>query len=384
MTWLDVGQPQHQANIVFSTQRLNRIIEHEPADLVAIAQAGVTLDAFNNALKQNGQWLPIDPPDDGRATLGGVVATGISGAQQFGYGPPRRHVIGMKVVTADGSLIKVGGRVVKNVAGYDLCKLFTGSYGTLGVIVEVNFKLRPVPFETCTVVLSGARDKLLEGGRRVIDSRLFPVAVELLSPALARKVEWSDGTDHVLLIRVAGTPNAVAHQTSRMLELLREDNREPSERLAPDEAKLWRSLAALPLQFPESLIWRVGLRPQDVGSFLARLDQTDSETMWQAGVGDGRIRVVDLLQKENGSQPMKGTIARIGAFRDQAEALGGSLIIELAPADIQNSVDAWGVFGSSLQLMQRVKRQLDPGGILSSGRFGFENALSNSHPALAG
>ena len=104
-------------------------------------------------------------------------------------GPPRKHVIGMKVVLADGSLIKVGGRVVKNVAGYDLCKLFTGSYGTLGIIVEVNFKLRPLPFETRTVMSRGPRENLLSGAQRVIDSRLFPVAVELLSPPLAREAD---------------------------------------------------------------------------------------------------------------------------------------------------------------------------------------------------
>ena len=189
MTWLDAGQPLNCINLVVSTRRLNRIIEHEPADLVAVAEAGVTLKDFNDALGQKGQWLPLDPPDDidGRhATIGGVVATGLGGAQQFGYGAPRRHVIGMKVVLADGSLIKVGGRVVKNVAGYDLCKLFTGSYGTLGVIVEVNFKLRPLPFETRTVLAQGSRENLLQNAQRIIASRLFPVAVELLSPTLAR------------------------------------------------------------------------------------------------------------------------------------------------------------------------------------------------------
>src|SRR6185436_10894488 len=118
--------------VVLSTRNLNRILEHEPADLIAIAEAGVTLNDFNRQLAQKGQWLPLDPPDNGSSTLGGVLSTGIGGPQEFAYGAPRRHVIGMKVVLADGSLIKAGGRVVKNVAGYDLCKLCTGSFGTLG------------------------------------------------------------------------------------------------------------------------------------------------------------------------------------------------------------------------------------------------------------
>ena len=154
-TWLNAGNNLDPINVVLSTQKLTRIVEHEPADLITITEAGVTLQSLNEELARKGQWLPIDPPDDGRSTIGGVVSTGLGGAQQFGYGAPRRHVIGMKIVRADGSLIKMGGRVVKNVAGYDLSKLFTGSYGTLGIIVEVNFKLRPAPFQTRTVFALG-------------------------------------------------------------------------------------------------------------------------------------------------------------------------------------------------------------------------------------
>src|SRR6185369_14092649 len=161
------------ANLIVNTRRLNRVIEHEPADLIAIAEAGVTLTDFNAKLAENGQWLPLDPPDDGRATLGGVVATGIGGPQQFGYGRPRGSVIGMRVALADGSMIKAGGRVVKNVAGYDLCKLFTGSYGTLGIITELNFKLRPRPAREATVIASGS-------ARAILDARLFPVAFEIV------------------------------------------------------------------------------------------------------------------------------------------------------------------------------------------------------------
>ncbi len=144
-TWLNAGNPIERVNVVISTARLNQFLDHEPADLVASAQAGVTLEDFNQTLTRGGQWLPLDPPDDGRATLGGVVATGLAGAQKCGYGMPRNFVIGMRVVLADGKFVKAGGRVVKNVAGYDLCKFFTGSYGTLGLIAELTFKLRPRP-----------------------------------------------------------------------------------------------------------------------------------------------------------------------------------------------------------------------------------------------
>jgi len=194
-------------SVTVSTCRLDQIVEHEPADLIAVAQAGVKLTDFNAKLAQNGQWLPLDPPDDGRATIGGVVARGIGGPQQFGYGRPRHSVIGMKVVLADGSLIKAGGRVVKNVAGYDLCKLFTGSFGSLGIITEVNFKLRPRPAREAIVIARGTADYLRAGARMIIEKRLFPVAVEI--------------DDDMLRVRFAGNEKAVAFQVEQAQALLK-------------------------------------------------------------------------------------------------------------------------------------------------------------------
>ncbi len=296
-TWLDVGNSRATVDLVVSTKNLNRIIEHEPADLVAFTEAGVTLRDFNMELGRNGQWLPLDPPDDGRSTIGGVVATGLGGAQQFAYGGPRRHVIGMKVVLADGSLIKAGGRVVKNVAGYDLCKLFTGSYGTLGVIVEVNFKLRPVPFETRTVLVSGAREGLLESAVNVINSRLFPTAVELFSPSLACEAGLSEnGSGHLLLLRFAGSTNAVTEQTNRALDHVAEDAQR-SARVVSDDASVWQTVATLPSRFAGALISRASVRPSDLTEFLTRLDELSDDKrnlLWHAGAGDGRIRMIEL------------------------------------------------------------------------------------------
>ena len=211
------------ANLIVSTLRMNQIVEHEPADLIAIAQAGVTLNRFNATLAENGQWLPLDPPDDGRATLGGVVATGIGGPQQFGYGRPRGSVIGMKVVLADGSQIKAGGRVVKNVAGYDLCKLFTGSYGSLGIITELNFKLRPRPAREATVIATGAIDDLRAGARAVVEARLFPVAVEIVSGRL--------------LVRFAGNEKGVLFQIEKAQKILKDAE------VVMHDADLWNKIA---------------------------------------------------------------------------------------------------------------------------------------------
>jgi glycolate oxidase subunit GlcD len=272
-------------DLIINTTRLNRIIEHEPADLIAIAQPGVTLTAFNNHLAENGQWLPLDPPDDGRATVGGVVATGLGGAQQFGYGRPRGSVIGMTVVLADGSIIRAGGRVVKNVAGYDLCKLFTGSYGTLGVITELIFKLRPRPAREATVIAIGRTFDLFYIGRKVLKARLFPVAMELVSSEFAKLLDIHIAkTSTLLLIRFAGNEKAVEYQIQQTFTHLKHPTIESTEVLYED-SQLWRSVAAVPVKDQPSLT-----------RYVPPMKLTDPASApnygspWQRGVADGRIR----------------------------------------------------------------------------------------------
>ncbi|HKY43856.1 MAG TPA: FAD-binding protein [Pyrinomonadaceae bacterium] len=257
-TWLD----NQDANLIVNTRRLDQIIEHEPSDLIAIAQAGVTLADFNAKLSENGQWLPVDPPDDGRATIGGVVATGIGGPQQFGYGRPRGSVIGMKVVLASGNVVRVGGRVVKNVAGYDLCKLFTGSRGSLGIITELNFKLRPRPEREATVITRGKTADLLSSARTILDARLFPVAAEIVSPVFADRLGITTQDLPVLLIRFAGNEKGVSYQVEEAVGML------ANAEIISDDHKLWQDVAAAGIQC--------------------------SESSWQMGALDGRIRMMGL------------------------------------------------------------------------------------------
>jgi FAD/FMN-containing dehydrogenase len=287
---------QSNSKLVVDTTRLNRIIDHEPADLIAIAQAGVKLTTFNDKLAENGQWLPLDPPNDGRATLGGVVATGLGGPQQFGYGRPRGSVIGMTVVLAGGTVIKAGGRVVKNVAGYDLCKLFTGSYGTLGIITELIFKLRPRPAREATIVAIGSINELLAAGRAILDARLFPVAVELLSAAVGRRIGVANDGTEVLLIRVAGNEKAVTYQLEQALILLKNSLVKSSEVLS-DDVQLWRNLAALPVQETPSFATRVP--PTQLGEKIRVI-----RGLWQVGLADGRIRVMNQSSSHTSLDPL--------------------------------------------------------------------------------
>jgi glycolate oxidase subunit GlcD len=363
-TWIDPGHP---SDLIVTTRRMTRLIRHEPADLVATAEAGLTLSAFQKQLGSAGQWLPIDPPDDGRATLGGVVATGLSGPHSFGFGSARSYVIGMRVVLADGRAIKAGGNVVKNVAGYDLCKLFTGSYGTLGLITELTFKLRPLPAESRTVVASGSLASLIIAGRKVY-SQLSPVVIELISRRLAQDLQIIKEPECALMMRFVGSARSVVTQTAQALKLLREGDNNCAT--IDEDDQRWSKLSGAPLQSADDLKWRVALRPTDLAGFLGDMAELEVDEAshrrlrWHAGLGDGRLRAIARSPVYH-----RETVRALERLRQKAEKLGGSLVLESASEEIKNEFDVWGDFGSATELMKRVKAQLDPRNALSPGRF---------------
>jgi FAD/FMN-containing dehydrogenase len=325
----------------------------------------MTLRDFQNHLAQAGQWLPIDPPDDGNITLGGAVATGSNGPQSFGYGPVRSFVIGMRAVLADGRKIKAGGNVVKNVAGYDLCKLFTGSYGTLGIITELTFKLRPLPAETRTIVATGSRDSLLSAGRSIAIT-FFPVAVELISSRLARDLAIQSKNEDILLVKFAGSSRAVVTQTAQALKVLRDQGFQCST--FDDDESIWQRLAAAPLKTENDLSWLARLRASDVPAFVNEVCALDEAShpgvQWQSGLGDGRVRVIAKCPTYH-----QQAVRALERLRQKAENLGGSLVVEKASADLKREFDPWGSFGSAAELMKRIKQELDPENLLSPGRI---------------
>jgi len=341
---------------------LNKILEHEPADLIAVSEAGVRLSEFNDSLALNGQWLPLDPPDDGSATIGGVIATGVGGAQQSSYGRPRGSVIGMRVVLADGKIIKAGGRVVKNVAGYDLCKLFTGSYGTLGVIAEVNFKLRPKPARETTVVATGPPAALIARAQSILNAGLFPVATELVSSGVANLLDVAiDQGSAGLLVRFAGNEKGVEHQTNQALLHLGQDPETREAEVVTKDAGLWESVASLLLRSNRNLCLRASVLPASVESFVdtvrKTIGQDFSSSLWQLGVADGRMRML------SDASNMEAAVKLIEDLRAAARLAGGTLIIEKADREIRCRINV-GERGSTKDLMDRIKSQLDPQGIL--------------------
>jgi glycolate oxidase subunit GlcD len=359
--------------VYLSTERMNRLVEHEPADLVATAEAGMTLDEFNERVGLAGQWLPLDAPDGESETLGSLVARGLGGPQAFGYGPPRRHVLGMTVSLPDGGTIRAGGRVVKNVAGYDLCKLFAGSRGTLGVIIDLTFRLRPRPSaERTLIVFSGERAALIHAAHALSAVPLFPVAAELISPALLAALPGMTGGEHALLLRFAGPGAAVAYQLARAREVCAGV---AGARLSTleDDAGLWRAVAATPPMREAPLVWRAAVPPAALDSFLGALAGSEGSPAWRACAGDGRVRVVEGFAPASGDD---GEVAlRLARLRGLAREAGGSLVVERAPEPLTQSFDAWGLPPEIEKLTARVKEQLDPHHL-----FGPAPGQSSSRP----
>jgi FAD/FMN-containing dehydrogenase len=277
-------------------------------------------------------------------------------------------VIGLRAVLADGRRIKAGGNVVKNVAGYDLCKLFTGSYGTLGVITDVTFKLRPLPAETRTIVASGARERSLSFARQIA-ANSSAVAVEILSPILAQDLGLSTKDNEcALLVRFAGSSRAVVTQTAQTLKMLRDAGLRCVTH--DDDVTLWQSLSNISSQIKYDLGWSARARATDLSALidevvaLERDDAWRSTIRWHAGVGDGRLRVVARSPVYH-----QEAVRALERLRQTAEDRGGSLVLQQSPVEIKREFDAWGSFGSADELMKRVKQQLDPQNVLSPGRF---------------
>src|SRR5918995_2858235 len=230
-TWL---APDAPADLVVSTRALEQIVSVSPADLVATVQAGASLDALRRRLADYGMWLAVDPPGRPERSIGSIIATATAGPLRHGFGPVRDHVLGCTVATGDGRLVNAGGRVVKNVAGYDLTKLQVGGFGGFGIIAEVHLRLRALPRADVTVVARGPRDTLTAAARDLIGARILPGALELLSPALAAEPEWT------LAARFAGTDAAVQADVRRLSTLAG-----PSwEPLAADRTAAFWSLVA--------------------------------------------------------------------------------------------------------------------------------------------
>jgi glycolate oxidase FAD binding subunit len=355
---LGLGNPPERLDLLVSTRRLHRVLEHAAGDLVVKVEAGAHLADLQAALAPSGQWLALDPPEPG-ATVGGVVAANASGPRRLRYGTVRDLIIGITVVLADGTVAHAGGKVVKNVAGYDLSKLFCGSLGTLGLIAEATFRLHPRPAAAAVVALQVERfEQAGEAVRRLLRSTLVPSAIELT---------WYDRPG-LLTVVIEGIRPGVEAQAATAAELLGEVGE--TEVLGPGgtEAALSR-LGALPWEKAEVGI-KVAVPPAELPGALTGL--------WTGWLGHGRMAAhagtgvleVGLEGPDPGNPDQVEAFAgAVAKARAALAARQGTLVVAEAPPALKRAVDVWGPPGDAVELMRRVKRQFDPDRQMSPGRF---------------
>jgi glycolate oxidase FAD binding subunit len=364
-----VGSPASRAGLVLGLSRLARLIEHEPGDLTVTAEAGMTIATLQAALATRGQWLSLDPPAPERATIGGVIATNAAGPRRQLYGTARDLLIGLTVVTGEGAVVHGGGKVVKNVAGYDLPKLFVGSYGTLGVIVEATLKLRPQPEHERLAAV--AFDRLKDSGaavRAILGSDLIPSTLDLLDAESSRALGLGGG--FTLVVGFDGLAEQVAWQAEELRRLTtplggRDVGSVPTE--------IWARLAtAARAAFPTpAALVKMAVLPAAVtetmehGANAAR--QRGLLTAWTAHAGVGVLTAALFSARE---LPEPDPIVDIlTEWRGIARAGGGHAVLEWAPLPIKAQVPVWDDPGPAGRIMQRIKAQLDPRNILNPGRF---------------
>ena len=341
-TWLPSDAP---ADLALTTRRLDRVPAVEPQDLTATAEAGIGLDQLRQQLADRGAWLAVDPPGLAGRTLGSIVATATAGPLRQGFGPVKDHLLGVTFVTGDGRMVQSGGRVMKNVAGYDLTRLQAGGFGAFGVIVLVHLRLRAVPRADVTHVLEGSRDELTQVAEDIAASGLTPAALELVSPALARRDRW------VLAVRLVGSPTLVGS----------------------DELGLGAATGGGGRFTP--------LRAEEAHGFWMRLAEgfaVRPVTFRIGGVPAASDELLDLLQHQVGDEwisaaPAAGAIRwsgdttadRLQRLRRTLAALEVPLTLERAPWPVRTAVGHFGAYREGAgPLVAGLRRTFDPGGAL--------------------
>ena len=350
-----LGNPPRALDLVLSTARMNEVIEHVPGDQVVRVQAGIKLQDLQERLTGSDQMLGLDPVEkDAGATVGGVVAANSSGPRRHRYGTIRDLIIGITVVLSDGTVAKAGGKVVKNVAGYDLSKLFTGSLGTLGVIAECNFRLHPRPETARTVaVVLGSAQAAGEAAQAVLHAQLVPSAVEL---------HWSEDEKH-LTVLIEGIEPGVEAQSDTASYLLRGFGEvrtltsEEAGSLGPLAPPGTEDEVAVKISAPPSEL--TGVLDSALGACSRR--GVAPRITGHAGIG---VTYVALSGRDE-----EAHVQIVEELREIWTRRGGSVVVRSAPPAFKERVEAWGPLGSRLELTRRVKQKFDPRGIMNPGRF---------------
>lgn len=365
-----LGYPPSRYDLALNLGRLDRVLEYEPADMTATAQAGIRLADLQRHLEAGRQFLPLDPPLASQATLGGILGGNLSGPLRCRYGTARDLVLGIRVAHADGTITKGGAKVVKNVTGYDITKLYLGSHGTLGVILEATFRVYPRPAAEQAWWLSTPE---LEAAHalavRILGSHLAPTRVEMLDDVAARAC-GCPVRGPGLFVSIAGVPEAIRAQANDLARMAGEFGSVTTEDASAPRTRT--GLSDFPWLAPwrdgkgHGAIWRGGLLPADCFRAIRAIHDAareHTEVAVTASVAHG------ILRGETRADTTEGVARGLAASREALAALGGFLVVLDAPAPVRAQVDVWGPPPDGLGLMQQLKAAFDAKGILNPGRF---------------
>lgn len=351
-TKLGLGNPPHRADFLLSTQRLNRVLEHAWGDMTATVEAGCTIAKFQQAVQEQGQRLAADPLWPDTSTVGGLLATADSGTLRIRYGAVRDLVLGVEVALPDGNLIKAGGKVVKNVAGYDLTRLVIGSLGTLGVITRAVFRLHPVPdaMATYSTVLSSPA-KANKVVLTLLDSHVIYTGLQLRA---------GQAGELTMDVRLEGIPESLQDQFAKLGKVA------AGCRFAETSHDVWRARQELFTGGDKSVVCKCSVLPSQIGSLLDAIFQHSQLAGVKATVvGQG----TGLTEVRLEGAAIQSVVEVVKRLRREVDELDGTLVVQQCPVSEKESVDVWGTLKDALPLMQQIKGKFDPARTLNPGRF---------------
>ena len=355
---LSWGGLVQNVDVIVSIERLNQVIEHAVGDLTVTVEAGTKFADLQTVLAKSGQFLPLDPASPESATIGGIIATADAGSLRQRYGGVRDLLLGITFIRADGQIAIAGGRVVKNVAGYDLMKLFTGSYGTLGAICQATLRVYPLPYASITVVLTGNVENLTQAAKTLRASALTPAKFDLLSAELVTNLRLGEGMG--LVASFASLKESVKQQSATLVEVGKQLGLHSSIYKDKEENTLWQELEQQMRQTDiEQITCKIGVLPAATVEILLQIDSVSrGKSLIHALSGLGVWRC-----------PADTTVAEILRVRSLCQSKGGFLTILEAPIACKQQLDVWGYSGNSLELMRKIKHQFDPKNVLNPHRF---------------
>ena len=376
-TQMGLGNPPGRLDLVLGLERMDKLAFHEPADLVAAAEAGMTLDAFQAVLARHGQTLPLEAPLASRATVGGILAANADGPSRLAFGGARDWLIGLKVVRPSGDVTKSGGRVVKNVTGYDLNKLYTGSMGTLGVIVEATFKVMPLPVHRGTLVAPvDSLQEALDLAQQVLRLPGQPQALHVLDRGTVDRVPALEmpRSPAVIVALFSGREWSVVRKMSEASGVLGPDGSSKVATLMNEDGDgVLRAITDLGWagEGAPRLMVKAGLLPSRVASFAVSISGGSRTRLPRGIVVDPGAGLVRVLEWADEMEPRADELVEetIRTVRRVAGSCGGYVVVERCSVALKRRIDVWGGEVEGMELMRRVKKELDPQAILSPGRF---------------